>query len=168
MCVCVEGGGCPRSWNEWAAHVGDWGGSWSPSRPSLCIESVPVWLLPQFPPLLNIGPETAVVVAGWVGPRELVLLCCLVLEREVRLGYSSLRFTPNPTAPGVHTGTGRQGTRGHFWSTWAPCLRHLHVWSNLCSEHIRSMFRYQVSPPCKHIKPTPNCHYLPWELTSPL
>lgn len=41
----------------------------SPSRPSLCIEIVPVWLFPQFPPLLNIGPETAVVVAGWVYPR---------------------------------------------------------------------------------------------------
>lgn len=27
------------------------------------------------------------------------------------------------------------------------------------------MFRYQVSSACKHIKPIPNCHYLPWELT---
>ena len=41
----------------------------SPSRPSLCIESVPVRPLSQFPPLLNIGPETTVVVAGWVCPQ---------------------------------------------------------------------------------------------------
>lgn len=58
---------------------------------------------------LNIGPETAVVVAGWVCPTELGLLCCLIFESEARLGYSSLRFTPNLRAPGVHTGTGQGG-----------------------------------------------------------
>lgn len=57
---------------------------------------------------LNIGPETAVVVAGWVCPSELGLLCCLVFERGAGLGYSSLRFTPNLRGRGVHTGTGRQ------------------------------------------------------------
>lgn len=119
----------------------------SPSRPLLCIESVPVWLLPQFPPLLNIGP--AVVVAGRVCP----LVGSPLLSRfwreslKVRLDYSSSRFTPNFKAPDVQTGTAIQRTRGHFWSTWAPCLRRHYVWSNLCSDHIRSLFRYQVNPP---------------------
>lgn len=31
--------------------------------------------------------------------------------------------------------------------------------------HIRSVFRYQVSPACKHIRPAPDCLYLLWELT---
>ena len=71
------------------------GGSRSPSRPSPCIESVPVRLLPQFPPLLNIGPETAaVVVAGWVCPLGLVLLCCPVLEREVGVGLQLFKAPP--------------------------------------------------------------------------
>lgn len=144
----------------------------SPSRPSLCIESVPVWLLPQFPPLLNIGPETAVVAAGRVCPRVgSPLLSRFFFFREwvwMSDWITALQGSPpNPTAPDVHTGTGIKGTRGHFWSTWALCLGHLYVWSHLCSDYIRSIFRYQVSPSRKHIKPPPNYHYLPWELTSP-
>lgn len=166
--ILLVGVGGRGSWNELAAHVGDCGGSQSPSRPSLCIESVPVWLLPQFPPLLNIGPETAVVVAGWVCPPWLGSpLLSHFRGREspqVRLDYSR--------TPDVRRGTGRPewgvgGVGGHLWSTWVSCLRYLHVWSYLCSVHIRSVFKYQVSPPRKHIKLTHNCHYLSWELTSP-
>lgn len=56
------------------------------------------------------------------------------------------------------------GGQRHFWST---CVGRLYVWSKLCSGYIRSIFRYRVNPPSKHIKRIPNCHYLTWELTSP-
>lgn len=41
------------------------------------------------------------------------------------------------------------------------------MWSHLCAQRIRSVFRYQVSPACKHIRPAPDYLYLPWELTPP-
>lgn len=167
VCVCWSGGGGGlRSWNEWAAHVGDWGGSWSPSCPSLCIESVPIWLLPQFPPLFKYRPWNCCCCGGlglpqWVGSP----LLSRFWERS-QIGLQLFKVHPESQSPWCSYGVDR--TRGHYWSTWVPCLRHQHVWSHLCSEHIRSMFRYQVSPACKHIKPIPNCHYLPWELTSSL
>lgn len=63
-CGGVEGAETCRPRSRWRLRR-----KLSPSRPSLCIESVPVLLLPQFPPLLNIGPETTVVVARWFCPR---------------------------------------------------------------------------------------------------
>lgn len=142
----------------------------SPSWPSLCIESVPVWLLSQFPQLLNIGPETTVGVAGWVRP---LVGSPLLLSRFGERGskwdwITALQGSPQISKHVIfRTGTGIQGTKRHFWSTWAVCVRHLYVWPKLCSDYIRSIFRYQVNPPCKHIKRIPNCHYLTWELTSP-
>lgn len=63
-CGGVEGAETSRPRSRWRLRR-----KLSPSRPSLCIESVPVLLLPQFPPLLNIGPETTVVVARWFLPQ---------------------------------------------------------------------------------------------------
>lgn len=89
----------------------------SPSRPSLCIESVPVWLLPQFPPLLNIGPETVVVVAGRARPRGPVHLCCHVLHRESQsqIGLRPCKAHPgSPLHPVFMQEQGDKGQGGHF------------------------------------------------------
>lgn len=60
VCVCV----CVDSWgSHWRLRRKS-----SPSRPSLRIESVPVWPLQQFPPLLNLGLEATVVVTGRLWP----------------------------------------------------------------------------------------------------
>lgn len=79
---------------------------------SLCIESVPVWLLSQFPPLLNIVPETAVVAVGWVYPRLVFFFVFLEWNWS-----TALEGSPKSHCSLLHVGAGILETRGHFYST---------------------------------------------------
>lgn len=110
----------------------------SPSWPSLCIESVPVWLLSQFPQLLNIGRDRCCRGGLGLPPRSSAFVVPFWRESlKVGLDYSSSRYTPNLKAHDFQTGRGIQGTKGHFWSTCAVVVRHLYVWSKLYQIYIQ-------------------------------